>query len=324
MEEKPTENGQSQTDGESLENAEGQPQSGVSGGAVQNTGEQEKAPKRKGPGFFSRFSVYLLLFALVVLFAIMVTVAVYFKSHSTTTTTKINGQNLSQTTLDQLAKSDVTVGNSSQVLTVQSNAVFAGQVLVRGSLQVAGKLNLGGDLSLSGLTVAGTAGFSSVQVAKDLAVSGNEALQGTLTVQKDISITGGGTFGGNVTAPQISVNTLQLNGDLDITHHITAGGATPNRTSGSALGGGGTSSVSGSDTAGSIQINTGGGATAGCLITINFVSKYSSTPHVIVSPIGSAAAASGYYVDRSASSFSVCANNPPSNASFGFDYFVIN
>lgn len=324
MEEKPAENDQNRAEGESLENSEGQPQNGTADDTGQSGAKQEQTPKRKGPSFFSRFSIYLLFFALVVLFAIMVVVAVYFKSHSTTTTTKINGQDLSQTTLDQLAKSDVTVGDAKQVLTVQSNAVFAGQVLVRGSLQVAGKLNVGSDLTLSDITVSGTANLGTAQVNQELKVAGNESLQGDLTVQKGINVSGDGTFGGNVTAAQISANSLQLSGDLSITHHITTNGATPARTTGSALGSGGTASVSGTDTAGSIQVNTGGGASAGCLVDISFTQKYSAQPHILISPVGSPAAASGYYINRSATGFSVCANTPPSNASFGFDYFVID
>lgn len=322
MEEKPAENDQSRAEGESLENSEGQ--NGAANDAGQEDAQQAQTPKRKGPGFFSRFSIYLLFFALVVLFAIMVTVAVYFKSHSTTTTTKLNGQDLSQTTLDQLAKSDVTVGDAKQVLTVQSNAVFAGQVLVRGSLQVAGKLNVGSDLTLSDITVSGTANMGTAQVNQELKVAGNEALQGDLTVQKGINVSGDGTFGGNVTAAQISANSLQLSGDLSITHHITTNGATPSRTTGSALGSGGTASVSGTDTAGSIQINTGDGASAGCMVNVSFTQKYGAQPHILISPVGSSAAASGYYINRSATGFSVCANTPPSNASFGFDYFVID
>jgi hypothetical protein len=57
---------------------------------------------------------------------------------------------------------------------------------------------------------------------------------------------------------------------------------------------------------------------------VNFTTKYNATPHVIVTPIGSAAANLAYYVNRSTSNFSICAaNTPPSNASFGFDYFIV-
>jgi hypothetical protein len=94
---------------------------------------------------------------------------------------------------------------------------------------------------------------------------------------------------------------------------------------GSAVGSGGTASLGGSDTAGSITINTGGGTGAGCFATVNFVRKFNSTPHVIVTPVGSGAAGLGYYITRSTSDFSVCTTTPaPSGQTFGFDYFVVD
>lgn len=308
-------------DGESLEGAaaSAQPATPEQGG---DNKDQKK--KRKGGGIFKKFSVYLLMFVLVILLAVMVVVGTYLRSH-TKTNTKINTQNLTQSDLTQLGQSDVTVGDAKQVLNVQSNAVFAGQVLVRSDLQVAGKLQVGGSLSLTGIQVSGDSVFDQIQVNKNLQVAGDTAVQGQLTVAKSISVNGGGTFNGPLTAPSLTVNTLQLNGDIIFSHHITAGGVNPGRTSGNALGGGGTSSVSGSDTAGSITINTGSNPSTGCFITVNFASKYSSTPHVVASPIDAAAGGLAWYVTRTTSSFSVCSNSaPPGNASFGFDYIIFD
>jgi hypothetical protein len=117
---------------------------------------------------------------------------------------------------------------------------------------------------------------------------------------------------------------LQLNGNLLLTKHISAGGATPSRSNGDALGSGGTVAVSGSDIAGNVNVNTGSGPVAGCFATMTFSQKYNSTPRVIVTPVGLSAANVGYYVTRTTSSFAICAaNNPPANVSFGFDYFVV-
>jgi len=254
----------------------------------------------------------------------MVVVIAYLKSH-TKTANNINDQTLSQNSISQLAKSDVTVGDVKQTLSVQSNAVFAGQVLVRKDLQVAGKLEVGGSLSLTGITVSGDSIFDQIQVNKNLQVAGDTALQGQLTVQKSLNVNGGGTFNGALSAPQLNVNVLQINGDLNLTHHISAGGATPGRTSGTALGGGGTASVSGSDTAGSITISTGGSPSSGCFITVNFVNKFNNTPHVVVSPVDAGSATLQYYVTRTTTSFSVCtANAAPSGQTFGFDYIVFD
>jgi cytoskeletal protein CcmA (bactofilin family) len=286
--------------------------------------DKKDQKKKKDSGLFKKFSVYLLLFALVILLAVMVVVGTYLKSH-TKASTKIDTQSLTQSDLTQLAQSDVTVGDAKQVLNVQSNAVFAGQVLVRSDLQVAGKLQVGGSLSLVGLNVSGDSVFDQLQVNKNLQVAGDTAVQGGLTLSKSLSVNGGGSFNGPLTAPSLTVNTLQLSGDITFSHHIVAGGVNPGRTNGNALGGGGTSSVGGSDTSGSITINTGSNPSAGCFITVNFAAKFNSTPHVVASPVDAAAGGLAWYVTRTSSSFSVCSNSaPPGNASFGFDYIVFN
>lgn len=292
--------------------------------APEGDDEKDAKKKKKGLGIFKRFSVYLLMFAMVLLLAIMVIVGTYLRSH-TKTNNKPTSQNLTQDDLKQLAQSDVTVGDAKQVLNVQSNAVFAGQVLVRSDLQVAGKLQVGGSLSLTGINVSGDGVFGQVQVDKNLQVAGDNAVQGQLTVAKSLSVNGGGTFNGPLAAPSLTVNSLQLNGDISFSHHITAGGVNPGRTNGNALGGGGTTSVGGSDTAGSITVNTGSNPSAGCFITVNFASKFNSTPHVVVTPIESGAGGLAYYVTRNTSGFSVCSNNAAgANQSFGFDYIVFN
>jgi hypothetical protein len=74
-----------------------------------------------------------------------------------------------------------------------------------------------------------------------------------------------------------------------------------------------------------VNINTGSAPGAGCFITVNFVSRYTATPRVLLTPVGSAAGSVQYYVNRDSGSFSVCSSNvPPANSSFGFDYFVVN
>lgn len=321
MENEKQTSGGSGTQGESLEGPVG---ADAPATPKPEAGADAPKPKKKGQGIFGRFSVYLLMFVLVILLAFMVIVGTYLRSHSKNNT-KINTQNLSQSDLNQLAQSDVTVGDSKQVLNVQSNAVFAGQVLVRSDLQVAGKLQVGGNLSLAGITVSGDSIVDQLQVNKNLQVAGDTAVQGQLTVQKNISINGTGTFNGAVSAPVIIVNQLQLSGDLSVTHHIIAGGANPGRSSGNALGGGGTASVGGSDTAGSITINTGSNPSAGCFITVNFTSKFASTPHVVVTPVGAAAGDLNFYINKSTANFSVCSNNAPAaGQSFGFDYIVFD
>lgn len=301
-------------------------------GSVAPTPE-ENAEKKKGvklPGplnkYKHRLNIYLLFFILILVAAGAVVVITTLAGKQTKDDpSAINTQALSSDTLKQLSNTDATVGDPKQVLNVQSNAVFAGKVLVRDSLDVAGTIHVGGALSLPGITVSGESNFDTLNVNKSLSIGGDASIQGQLNIKKNVAVSGGGTFGGAISAPQISTSNLQLLGDLILTKHITAGGVAPGRSVGGAVGGGGTASVSGSDTAGSININTSSGPTAGCLVSVNFAQKFTSTPHILLTPVGSDAGALDYYVTRSSTGFSVCVSNvPPANASFGFDYFVLN
>lgn len=272
----------------------------------------------------NRFNLYLAAFAFIVIIVSLGSWAIIRNNASITNDDlKVQRQELTSDSLKDLANSDVTVGDAKQVLTVQSNAIFSGKVLVRDSLEVAGKLLVGTSLSLSGLTVSGQSTFDDIQITRDLSTSGNASILGRMTA-RNISVNGDGTFNGTVTAARLATNSLTLNGDLVLTRHITAGGATPSRSNGLALGSGGTASVSGSDTAGTLTVNTGGSPAAGCFATINFSGRYNATPKIQVTPVGSAAANVNYYITRSTTNFSICGANPaPVSTTFAFDYFVI-
>jgi cytoskeletal protein CcmA (bactofilin family) len=281
------------------------------------------APPKKS--FFKRFNVYILILIFIFVIAGVILAIAYFQHKRAETTNVISTQALTQNTLNQLANSDSSVGNNQQVLNVQSSAVFAGKVLVREGLEVAGKLQVGGTIAVANIAVSGTAGFNQAQVGKDLSVGGNSSVQGSASVGKSLQVKEGATFGGPVSAPQITTSSMQLNGDLVINKHIVVGGGTPTRSNGPALGSGGSSSISGSDTAGTVNINVGSSPGAGCFVTVNFTSRFNDTPHVIITPVGSAGGTIDYYVNRTSSNFSICdATTPPAGKSFGFDYFVVD
>lgn len=275
---------------------------------------------------WQKFNIYLLLFILVILISVAVTVVLFMKNKTVTqkSDSLINTQTLSEESLKQLANSSVNVGNSKQVLNVESNAIFSGSVLVRSNLEVAGSIKVGGELQLPGITVSGSSRFSNLQ-ADNLAIGSSATVQGVFTAKQGIVASGNSIFDGPLSAASISTNSLQLNGDLVLTHHITAGGPVPGVARGGAVGSGGTVSLSGSDTTGSVIINTGGGPGAGCFATITFARKFNGVPHVTVTPVGSAGAALNYYVNRSTTEFSICTTNPaPAGQTFGFDYIVLN
>ncbi|MFO0781553.1 MAG: hypothetical protein U0524_01500 [Candidatus Saccharimonadales bacterium] len=310
--------------------ATGSPGPGASTDTAAGEGGDKKpsTESKKGGGLkdkLKKYNIYLLMFIFILVAAGGILAVAYFQGKKATTATTLKTQDLTQAALDQIANSDATVGNSQQVLNVQSSAVFAGKVLIKGGLEVAGNLQIGGTIALNDITVSGNSQFGQVQISKNLAVSGDTGIQGALTLAKSLQVNGGATFGGPISAPQITTSNLQLNSDLVLTKHIVTGGPSPGRSPGPALGGGGSVSVSGSDTAGTVAINTGGGGNTGCFVTINFSSRYNSTPRVLITPVGAAGGSIAYYTNRSTSSFSICTASPaPGGASFSFDYFVIN
>lgn len=270
----------------------------------------------------ARFNIYFAIFIIILVAASAFTMFFYFSAKNSKSTNPT--QELSEDALKQLKTTDTSVGDPKQTLTVASNAVFSGQVLVRNNLDVAGAVKIGGSLNLSGLIVSGDSTLDQIQGNK-LNITGDTTLQGQLSIQKGLVVTGGASFGAAISAPTISVQALQLTGDLQFSRHIDAGGPTPGHTNGTAMGSGGTVSVSGTDTAGTIAINTGGSPPAGCFVTVKFSRAFSVVPHVVVTPIGPSASGLNYFVNRSSTEFSLCTSNPsPAGANFSFDYIVID
>lgn len=288
----------------------------------------KKPPKRSrhlGWNIARQFNIYLLLFILLLVISGVVTAVGYQRSkNAADKKVTVSTQPLSQEALDQLKATDVQVGDPKQILSIESNAVFAGTVLVRGGLEVAGAIKVGGPLTLPGITVSGLSNFDQVQV-NSLQVANNTTVQGQLVVQKGLSVSGSVSISGALSAATLSIDTLQVNKDLQLNRHIDAGGGTPGKSDSSALGSGGTASISGTDTAGTVNINTGSGTGAGCFVTISFNQKFNATPHIVITPVGSAAANLNYYINRVTTSFSICTTNAaPSSQSFAFDYIAID
>lgn len=291
--------------------------------------EAEPAPAQPKLSLFHRIrkfagkaNIYVLLFILILLIAGIATFASY-RSNNNSSKTSINGQTLSAKDLQNLKNNNTTVGDTTQTLTIASNSIFNGQVLVKSNLDVAGTIRVGGALSLPGITVSGTSAFDNVQVGNNLSIAGNTAITGGLTVQKSISVNGNATISGTLSAPTINIDQLILNKDLQLNRHIDPGGQTPHVSAGTAVGGGGTVSLSGSDTAGTVNINFGAGPSAGILANISFINAFHQTPHVVISPVGSSCASLNYYVNRSTSGFSIGTTNSGSG-SCSFDYFAVD
>lgn len=267
-------------------------------------------------------NIYLVIFVVLILAAGAVVYITVKASRPSTKTT--NAGSLTDQQLAALKGNTTLVGDAKQTLDVQSNAIFEGQVLLRSDLNVAGTIKVGGGLSLSSITIGGAGNFGQLGVNGGLNVGGDTILQGQLTIQKNLSVSGTASFG-SLSVSQLTVSTLQLKSDLSLSRHVVTSGGTPTRSNGSALGSGGTASVSGSDTAGTVNINTGGGPPAGCFVTINFAQRFANTPHVVISPSNSPAASLNYYANRSSTNFSICsANAPAGGTNYVFDYAVLD
>lgn len=297
---------------------------------AETTSTDSKQPKVKRPSrikaFFKRANVYFLIFILVVIVAAAVTVVYYLNSQKPPAVPEVATQELTEEALKQLANKDASVGSSAQTLTIQGNAIIDGQTLMRGNLNVAGNFQSGGSIQGPSLTISGSANIGDAQI-NSLQVASNTAIQGNTTL-RDLNVAGTSTFSGALTASQITVTRLILSGNasLEVPNHIGFTGPTPGRSiNAGPLGSGGSASVSGSDTAGTVNVSTGNNPQAGCFVRINFNQRFSNMPHVIISPIGSGAGRTQYYVERDQAGFSICAASPaPGNQTFAYDYFVTN
>jgi hypothetical protein len=223
----------------------------------------------------------------------------------------------------------ISLGREGEQLTVGADATFKGKVVVGGDIDIVGRLNAGTPLVVPSLEVPGTTNLSTAEISSNLNVAGTSSLQGNVTVSNlltvagNLNVTGNGSLGGNLNTGNLSARSVTVSGTLTLGGHVISGGATPTVSSGPAVGGAGTVSISGNDRAGTVTINTGTLPPFGVLANVSFRAPYAATPRVIVTPIGSSTGALDYYVTRSVNGFSIATLNPPAaGAGFAFDYIV--
>ena len=270
----------------------------------------------------NRVNVYLLGFILLIVVSLIIVFVVIQSSNKQAAEEKIiTTQELTQEAIDSLSGNEATVGDPKQLLNIESNAVFSGKVLIREGLDVAGPIKVGGDLSLPGITVSGKSAFDEVQL-NSLSIAGDTSVQGTLIVQRGLTVNGQASFSGSVSAPSIITDALSLTGDIQFGRHIDAGGGTPTVAGGGALGSGGTVTISGTDTAGTITANIGSGG-VGVLATVTFTSTFNGNPHVVFSPVGKQAP-DAFLSNRTSNGFSISTSSNLGSGSISFDYIVID
>lgn len=268
-------------------------------------------------------NLYLLGFGVIILIAAFVTFIAVTSDNTEDAGLSIEGSELSQEALDELLKTDTTIGDVKETLNVEANAIFSGKILVKDSLDVAGTLNVGGTLSLTGLTVSGNTTLQDAGLSGSLSVGGNANISGTAAIESNLTVAGDVSIGGALSAGTLNVESIQFSNDLQVLRHIDTGGSSPSASRGSAIGGAGTVSISGTDVAGTVTINTSGGVTSGAMANISFANAYGRTPHVIISPVGSTSGSINYYVTRTSSGFAIgTANAPSASTTYIFDYWV--
>jgi cytoskeletal protein CcmA (bactofilin family) len=281
---------------------------------------REKVIRRLGS-----INPYLVLFIIVILSGILIAfVANRINNQNDPSNLTFEGSDLDQEAVDELLSSEQNIGTVDQTLTVAANAIFNGKILIKDDLDVAGSIRVGGPLRLPGITVSGTSEFDDVNVTNNLSILGSASIQQSLTVNGGANFSENLSVGGTISASEISADSIEFSGDLSLTRHIDTGGGTPSASSGTAVGSGGTVSISGNDIAGTITINTGGGPPAGIFANISFVTGYNSTPNVQITPVNSSTGSLNYYVTRNAGGFSVGTASAPSSATtYVFDYFIV-
>ena len=270
--------------------------------------------------------------ALLSIILVLGAVGGYFISIGTHPTTTPNGntvkvQSLSPADIAKLSQVGNQLGTSNQVLTIGANTVFSSKVNVGSNLTIAGPLNANGPTSLSTINVSGQSNLTNLAISQALQVKGLTNAQAGLSVVGLSSLSGDLTVSGAVSvgalsATTISAKAIQLNGPFTV-GHLVSSGANLSSSSGASIGSGGTTNISGNDTAGTVNINIGTGASAGTLVSVAFKSAFGGVVHVMLTPRSAAAASASYYTTPSASGFTINTASAPGTGTLSFDYFVI-
>lgn len=300
--------------------------------------EPGKKPRRR-PYRPSHKATFVSLAVVIIILAINAGVLVFvLKKQSKSNDQAANGQvTISQGVLDKLGVNRNSVGEAGVGLTIGPSTQFKNKVTVAGDVSIAGQLLLNsklnaadasltqlqaGNTSLEQLNVNGNGTISTLNLRNDLIVNGNTHLQGTVTISQLLTVANNLNVSGNLAiGGTFSVRNFTSTGTFTVGGHIITAGSTTSVSGGSALGSNGTVSVSGTDAAGTVAVNIGVGGGNGILANVTFGTKYSNIPHVVVSPIG--LGVGSFYVNRSASGFSIGVSNGLSPAGYAFDYIVV-
>lgn len=228
------------------------------------------------------------------------------KTTKSTNTVVVNTQSLDSGTLNKLTQQLNGKSQVSQQLTISPSTLFKNDVNVQNNLSVKGTSNLQGAVT----------------------TGGNLTVNGSLTATNGASVGGNLTVNGKITAASLSVgsitlSTLSLSGNLTVGGHIITVGTPPNITA-SVAAAGGTASISGNDSSGTITITTGGRTPiAGEMAIITFRTSYQLAPRVLLTPLNAEAASVEPFVTENSTFFTVrSAATPAASTIYSFNYLV--
>lgn len=260
----------------------------------------------------SRKKIYIIIIAIVALI-LVAGIAFYIAGRSAPVEPSakkpvpitINTQSLDNGTLNKLIPQSAP-GATKQQLTIEPDTLFKNAVEVQGGLRADKNLDVGGNTNIAGTTT----------------------MQGAVGINNNLAVRGSLSVAGALSAASISVGSLTIanitvSGNLNFGGHIIPAGSEPTVRSSNGTRGG-TVTIDGNDTAGTITVNIGNGApVTGELAIINFRTAFATTPKVQLTPINAAASSLNYYATRSASFFTIDSTTASTNgASYVFDYLI--
>lgn len=236
-------------------------------------------------------------------------------------------ETLTPSQINQLSQVGSTLGSTNQTLNIGANTLFRGNENVMGTLSVGGQFNANGPVSLSQLDITGNTQLAGLSVGSNLTVIGTTDLKGALTVANQATFTSNVTVAGNASvgnlgADSIAVHNLNISGPLLISHLVTQG-PTPEITGRNLAGG--SVNISGNDTSGQININTGGNngqSLSGLVATVTYRSPFSGNTHVQLTAENAAAATAGVYASPSSTGFTVGVAAAGNGQTLSYSYLV--
>lgn len=234
-------------------------------------------------------------------------------------------QSLNDADLEAASQGHAKVGASDKSLTISGKTFFKEAVEFDGNLEIKGDVTSSGKSTISELSVAGPSELNGATIQTKLDVTGPTTLQGNVSAQSlsvggTLNVTGNSSFGG-----ALSVRDLIIGSSFSVGGHYISNGDSPGVAIASAAGSAATASISGNDSAGTLNCNAAVDATPGTLCSVSFVTRYTKAPKVMVTPASAGAAELRWYATANTNGFSIVATTHPGPASrsYSFHYWIV-